>query len=183
MCDAPFISARPLADIEQLPAGLASRGPSRRIAAGDLQYHDRGDAGRISPQQWRRSRLSGIPFRTRWPTPPPRSRRQEGRPERLPSPRPSTGPPSGAKSSIWNACTPRPIAPPVAPEGLMQCLAASWVSQREGQRSVERAPVLQFRARRRMYRDSCKSCQARKYWGDHSHLSLQRGKWRQFARG
>src|SRR5437870_12816018 len=91
-------------------------------------------------------------------------------PRRYPIPNPTAQPaaarpPSGTTSSILHAGTPPPFAAPVAPESLVPSLAASLVSQREGQRLGKRTPVLLVRAWGRLRRDGRQHYTAHKYRG------------------
>jgi hypothetical protein len=69
--------------------------------------------------------------------------------------------------------TPPPLLPPVAPEGLMEALPASLITQTEGEwGGGERAPALVFVGWDRLCRDSEQDYKARQGWGENAHSVL-----------
>src|SRR6202011_4875911 len=81
--------------------------------------------------------------------------------------------PDYASSSVQirNARSPPPVAPPVAPEGLMPTDTTGLVSQLEGARGTKLDPVILVRVRRSLHRGDRQSYQAHERGKDHAHFS------------
>src|ERR1700719_2062538 len=94
-------------------------------------------------------------------------------------------PPDYASSSVQirNARSPPPVAPPVAPEGLMPTDPAGLVSQLEGARGTKLDPVILVRVRRSLHRGDRQSYQAHERGNDHALLARWRRDYRPRRKG